>query len=352
MKQISFRVLSLAAVIALGAAGANDAQAGWHSSGGSWGSSGGSSGGSWGSSGGSWGSHGGGLLSRIRARIHAWHGSWGSHGSWGYSHSVSYSSHGSWGSSGGSSSSYSTYSWGSSGGSSSSSGYTYGSWGSSGGSSSSGGGYVVPYAAPTETYYYDGAPTPPANSPTPPANNDAAPEPPPAAARADAGTLMVSVPADAKVYVNGKPTTSLGSQRSYVSRGLRSGFKYAYEVRAEVVRDGRKIEEVKTVELRAGEISRLAFDLNPAETVATTLTLKVPDNAKVTLAGAETTSTGPVRTFSTTQLTEGQTWSDYLVQVTWEREGKVYTQEQTITLNAGDNRTLEFGVEGAQVASR
>ncbi len=196
-----------------------------------------------------------------------------------------------------------------------------------------------------------GGVAPPAGAPMPPANGNEAPEPP-AAARANTGTLTVNVPADAKVYVNGQATTSTGAARSYVSRGLRNGFKYAYEVRAQVVRDGRTIEEVKTIELRAGEVSRLAFDLNAAEAVATTLTLKVPEDAKVTLAGAQTITTGSVRTFSTTQLADGQTWSDYVVQVTWERDGQTFAKEQTITLNAGDNRTLEFGLDGAKVASR
>jgi uncharacterized protein (TIGR03000 family) len=163
--------------------------------------------------------------------------------------------------------------------------------------------------------------------------------------------LTVSVPADAKVYVNGKPTTSTGRQRHFVSRGLRGGFKYAYEVRVEVEREGRKVEDVKTVELHAGENSRLAFNLSAAEEVTTTLTLKVPENAKVTLAGAETASTGPVRAFSTKQLAKGQVWSDYVIQVTWERDGETFAKEEAITLTAGDNRTLEFNGAETKVAS-
>jgi uncharacterized protein (TIGR03000 family) len=95
MLRTIFKALTVVAVI--GALGASQAQAGWRhhhgccgSSGGSWGSSGGcwgSSGGSWGSSGGSWGSSG---------------GSWGSSGGrWGSSGGSWGSSGGSWGSSGG-----------------------------------------------------------------------------------------------------------------------------------------------------------------------------------------------------------------------------------------------------------
>jgi uncharacterized protein (TIGR03000 family) len=171
-------------------------------------------------------------------------------------------------------------------------------------------------------------------------------------ARADSGVLTVSVPSDAKVFVNGKATTSIGAQRHFVSRGLRNGFKYAYEVRVEVVRDGRTVEDVKTVELRAGETNRLAFNMSPADELTTTLTLKVPENAKVTLAGAETTSTGSVRTFSTTQLAKGQSWSDYVVAVAWEQDGETVVKEEAITLAAGEKRTLEFDSSEAKVASR
>jgi uncharacterized protein (TIGR03000 family) len=351
---------------------AADAHAGWGSSGGSSGWSGyssgssgggsGSSGGSWsssgGSSGGSSGSHGGGgLLARLRAR----RASHSSGGSWGSSGGSSSSSSSSWGSSGGSSSSghyhYSHGSWGSSGGSSSSGYYSsHGSWGSSGGSS---GGYIVDGHAPANGGYYDATPSAPADdssvmppadgTPTPPDDPGMPPTPP--SARADSGVLTVSVPADARVFVNGKATSSTGAVRHYVSRGLRNGYKYAYEVRVEMVRDGRTIEDVKTIELRAGETNYLAFDANRPADVTTTLTLKVPQGAKVTLAGAETASTGAVRVFSTDQLAAGQAWSDYQVQVAWEQNGRTLVKEQTITLTAGESRTLEFASDEAKVAS-
>jgi uncharacterized protein (TIGR03000 family) len=174
----------------------------------------------------------------------------------------------------------------------------------------------------------------------------------PPAARADSGVLTVSVPADARVFVNGKSTTSTGTQRHFVSRGLRNGYKYAYEVRVEVVRDGRTIDDVKNVELRAGENSRLAFNLGAGEELTTTLTLKVPENATVTLAGAETKSTGELRTFSTNQLAKGQSWSDYLVSVSWEQDGETLVKEEAITLTAGEDRTLEFSSGESKVASR
>ena len=95
------------------------------------------------------------------------------------------------------------------------------------------------------------------------------------------GLLAVSVPEDAKIFVNGNATTSTGADRSYVSRNLQNGMNYSYEVRAEVIRDGKTVEQVKTVNVRAGETARLAFDFSAAAATETALTLHVPADAKV-----------------------------------------------------------------------
>lgn len=327
-----------------------------HSSGGSygsWGSSGGSSGGyyygSWGSSGGSYGSYGGGGHHHHRR------------------HHRAYYSSGSWGSSGG----YSSGGWGSSGGS----------WGSSGGSWGSSGGYAV--GAPVMTPGYapgnagmsappphpsdtmpNGAPIdgnlPPAGDNLPP--DDTAPAPP-----SDSGAsfyrpssnavLTVRVPAEARVFVNGLPTTSTGSLRRYVSNGLRAGYNYTYQIRAEIVRDGQTISETKTVKLQAGDSSDVEFALNGSDSdpianqpVRTSLTLHVPADAKVYLSDNETNGSGEVRTFSTTKLTAGQSWGNYVVRVEVERNGRTLSKEETVDLKGGDIRELTVDFDAAQVA--
>ena len=45
--------------------------------------------------------------------------------------------------------------------------------------------------------------------------------------------LTVHLPADAKVFVNGKPTKSLGEKRQYLSRDLQPNGVYSFVVRAE-----------------------------------------------------------------------------------------------------------------------
>jgi len=340
-----------------------------HATFGSWGSSGGSSGGSWGSSGGSsggsWGSSGGSYVVSYGSSGGSWGSSGGSYGSWGSSggpirrliHAVRarrhyyyhYSSGGSYGS------------WGSSGGS-------YGSYGSHGGVAVYHYGQAVPAEGEVEVYNLDeqqqpsGEAQPPAepsdenNPPEPPAET---PEASPQAGYApDASSVLLSVqlPEDAKVFVNGKATTSKGAQRTYVSRNLDAGRKYAYEVRAEIVRNGKTLTSTKLVRLTTGRGANLVFrfdnDAVARRTITpkpTTLILNVPADAKVILAGQETSSKGERREFSTRKLAAGQ-WANYPIRVELERNGQTQVREESISLSAGETRELTVGFDMPQVA--
>lgn len=65
--------------------------------------------------------------------------------------------------------------------------------------------------------------------------------------------ISVSVPEDAKVTVNNKPTVSEGKTRRFVIRALEPGKKYKFVVRAETVNVwGIAMEDTKTVSLTTG----------------------------------------------------------------------------------------------------
>ncbi len=82
--------------------------------------------------------------------------------------------------------------------------------------------------------------------------------------------LTVYVPYEAKITINGLPTQSTGSRRQYASFGLKPGMNYKYDIHAEIVRDGKIVEESKTVTLTAGQQDAAAFGFNkPTEGMAT-----------------------------------------------------------------------------------
>lgn len=176
--------------------------------------------------------------------------------------------------------------------------------------------------------------------------------------------LSVSVPDNAKVFINGNTTNSVGAERSYVSRGLQLGRRYKYEVRAEITRDGKQVNESKVVYVRAGDRPNLSFDFDsaadesiakeparPSDPTQTTLRLHVPSGAKVWLAGSATKSTGDVREFSTTRLSKGQIWENYVVRAELSQGGNVSSREVTVALKGGETRDLTIDFDSAQVAS-
>ncbi len=218
------------------------------------------------------------------------------------------------------------------------------------------GGSTAPTPAPSETAPADTAPTVPAPDPLgAPATNPSVLEG--VRTQADRGStiLAVTVPEEARVYVNGKLTKTPGTHRRYISRGLVSGFRYTYEVRAELDRAGETLTDTQVVHVRAGETSDLAFDFDRAEpqvAAATTLTLHVPADAQVTLGGNETASSGEVRQFTTTDLPRDEQWKDYRVVVTVQRDGQELRRERTITVNGGDSRELAFNFTENNLAAR
>lgn len=160
--------------------------------------------------------------------------------------------------------------------------------------------------------------------------------------------LTVSLPEDAKVYVNGNPTNSTGAIRHYVSRGVAEQGSYRFDVRAEVERNGKKLTETKSVVLNGGQADELRFELiDPDEAVDTALTITVPTDAVVTLAGNSTKTGGDVRTYRTRELRRGEAWDNYVIRV--EHEGQV--KEQTVRLIGGDSVALNFNFDSSEESS-
>jgi len=223
-----------------------------------------------------------------------------------------------------------------------------------------GGGYYSPGgvivndgSTPMDNVPMDTAPmTPAVDGATPP--EPMPPEGSGASLRRADGTLIVEVPAEAKIYVNDRLTSTPGEIREYISRNLVRGYNYSYEVRAEMEVDGKTVTETKKVDLRAGQNVRLAFNMAPAATdeVETSITVKVPANAKVNLGGNDTKASGETRVFRTSALGKDGEWKDYKIVVTAEVDGREITKEQTFDLKAGENKELTFDFDAANVAAR
>ena len=88
-----------------------------------------------------------------------------------------------------------------------------------------------------------------------------------AAAGPDASlaTIVVRVPADAKVYFDGQPTKQTGTRRTFVTPPLEPGREFPYDLKAEVARQGKAWSRTERITVRAGRTTRVDWrDLAPA----------------------------------------------------------------------------------------
>jgi uncharacterized protein (TIGR03000 family) len=80
-------------------------------------------------------------------------------------------------------------------------------------------------------------------------------------------TIIVSLPADAKLMVDDTITRSTTATRYFASPVLESGKEFHYTLKAEIVRDGKTYTAVRRVPVRAGEETRITLEF-PEESLA------------------------------------------------------------------------------------
>ena len=97
-------------------------------------------------------------------------------------------------------------------------------------------------------------PMPPGMLPPPtPAPKDPPMKPP------ESGEMTIHLPADAKLLFNGTAAIGAGATRRFATPTLEPGREYAYDLSAEVVRDGRVQTVTERVIVRAGEKTRVTL---------------------------------------------------------------------------------------------
>jgi uncharacterized protein (TIGR03000 family) len=82
-----------------------------------------------------------------------------------------------------------------------------------------------------------------------------------------AAFVVVTLPADARLLVDGEATTSQSATRVFVTPELQPGKGFTYTMTAQVMRDGKPITVEEKVSVRAGETTEVSFNL-PTKEVA------------------------------------------------------------------------------------
>lgn len=107
------------------------------------------------------------------------------------------------------------------------------------------------------TVIYGGSTVPPKGMPKsepvpPPKKDDKKPVSAPA-------TIVVNLPAEARLFIDGNATSSTSAVRTLVTPELEVGVTYAYTVRAEIVRDGQVVTQSQQVNVTGGRIANVQF---------------------------------------------------------------------------------------------
>lgn len=71
--------------------------------------------------------------------------------------------------------------------------------------------------------------------------------------------VLVQLPEDAKLFIDGKLMTTTSAERTFQTPDLIPGQTYFYELKAEVVREGRTVSETQRVLLRPGQVATASF---------------------------------------------------------------------------------------------
>jgi uncharacterized protein (TIGR03000 family) len=82
--------------------------------------------------------------------------------------------------------------------------------------------------------------------------------------------LLVQLPADARLTIDGEATTSTSAVRVFNTPPLQPGRSYHYDLTAETNRNGVPVRTTQRVQVRAGQQSRVVFTL-PTTSTGTSL---------------------------------------------------------------------------------
>lgn len=196
-------------------------------------------------------------------------------------------------------------------------------------------------------------------------------------------TVIVRLPADARLTADGRTLNLTGSERRFVSPELPQGQEFVYKFTAEYERDGETVTVAKKVAVRAGITTSVAFaDLTspkgsdaPGTTTATTpakgavptsgpakaepvtkpapdapanpngdratITVKLPADATLYVDDRKSPSKDPVRSFATPPLPNGKEYA-YVIKAEVIRNGQPETLTQKVPFRAGERVVVDF----------
>jgi uncharacterized protein (TIGR03000 family) len=159
------------------------------------------------------------------------------------------------------------------------------------------------------------------------------------------GRVLVQLPPDAKLYVDGEPVNLTPNIRNILTPELTPGRAYYYTVKAVAVRDGQTVEDTRRLVVRAGQVSQVDFrDLGVVKQEAPQaqpahVTVHLPEGARLYVDGVAQRGTAGKRTFDTPKLEPGKS---YYYTFKAELGGANRADTRRVVVQAGKDVTVDF----------
>lgn len=180
-----------------------------------------------------------------------------------------------------------------------------------------------------------------------------------APAKASAGPsaqaqVVVQLPDDARLYVDGKASRLTSSTRRLVTPALEPGQEYAYTLQAVAVRQGRVVQKTKRVTFRAGERTEVRFaDLSQDadEQAPARVAVRVPENARLFVDGKLYPLAPDRSSFDSPALEPGRAYS-YSLRAEFFRDGQPQVVSRRIQVKAGEQVRVDLDSQAENTARR
>lgn len=170
---------------------------------------------------------------------------------------------------------------------------------------------------------------------------------------ANAAMVVVTLPADARLFADGQPIDQTGPVRSFRTPPLEPGKSYYYVLSMEVQRNGKTQKAEERVALEAGKVARVNFPEPPPAAAGNTAQIRVtvPQGATLAVEGQAMDTPNGVALIRTPEIPAGQEHV-YQLKIELTRQGKPLTLNRDVTFRAGQEIRIVFDEPTARLTNR
>jgi uncharacterized protein (TIGR03000 family) len=165
-------------------------------------------------------------------------------------------------------------------------------------------------------------------------------------------TVIVKLPADAKLYVDGQEANLTSSTRSFTTPELLANQDYYYTIKTVAGRDGTAVMQSQRVKVRAGKVATVNFEASSAahpvkaeledSGAPARFKVRLPRQAKLYVNDVLCPAESRVRSFATPTLPGGRDYA-YTLKAEIEINGQVHSESRRVVFQAGKEVDLDFG---------